>query len=267
MGDLFEDIFANRPFDPIEVARQSLRPSQRKKFFREASVGAETGEGFPVLLDSKPVRTPARKPLAALSRELAQAIASEWQACEEYIEPARMPLTRLANTIIDGVSGAEADVAAEVEKYLGSDLVFYRAAQPEGLIARQSAHWDPLLAFARDQLGARFILASDVTYVAQPEYALAAAANAIPRDPWRLGAVHVVTTLTGSALIALALAKDVDLDRDGLDGGACRRGLEHGILGPRRTRDGAARVPFCRHAGRRRRSRRDALQKLTKRKR
>ncbi|MGZ5854340.1 MAG: ATP12 family chaperone protein [Xanthobacteraceae bacterium] len=208
MRDIFEDIFANQPLDPIEAARRSLRPSQRKRFFKQASVGEETGDGFPVLLDGKPVRTPARRLLAAPAHALAQAIACEWQDCEEYIEPARMPLTRLANTIIDGVAGAEMQVAAEVEKYLGSDLVFYRATLPEGLVARQSAQWDPLLAFARDELGARFFLASDITYVAQPEHALAAAASAIPREPWRLGAVHVVTTLTGSALIALALAND-----------------------------------------------------------
>ena len=206
MRDIFEDIFSNPPFDPVEAARRSLQQTQRKKFFSQVSVGDAGPDGFTILLDGKAVRTPARRLLAAPSRELAAAIAAEWQGLGAFIEPARMPLTRLANTIIDGVTGAEAQVAAEIEKYLASDLVFYRASQPDGLVARQSEHWDPLLAFASDVLGARFVMAAGVTYVAQSEQALAAAVRAIPHEPWRLGAVHVVTTLTGSALIALALA-------------------------------------------------------------
>jgi chaperone required for assembly of F1-ATPase len=97
-------------------------------------------------------------------------------------------------------------VLAEVEKYLASDLVCYRAERPEGLVARQAAAWDPVLAWARTALGARFVLANELTFVAQPPQALAAARRAIPREPWRLGALHAVTTLSGSALIALALA-------------------------------------------------------------
>ena len=118
-----------------------------------------------------------------------------------------MPLTRLANAIIDGVSDQPGPVAAEVEKYLGSDLVCYRAGSPPGLIERQARHWDPILDWATEVLGARFFLAEGVIHVAQPEPALAAAGAAIPRDPWRLGAMHVVTTMTGSALIALALLR------------------------------------------------------------
>jgi chaperone required for assembly of F1-ATPase len=97
-------------------------------------------------------------------------------------------------------------VAAEVEKYLGSDLLFYRADGPERLVARQSELWDPIVAWARSALGARFELVEGVIHVAQPLQSIKAAAAAIPREPWRLGAVHSLTTLTGSALIALALA-------------------------------------------------------------
>jgi chaperone required for assembly of F1-ATPase len=140
---------------------------------------------------------------------LAQALAAEWEAQRDVIDPARMPLTRLANSIIDGVVEVPGPVAAEVERYLACDLVFYRAPGPAGLVARQSAAWDPVLAWACDALGARFVLAEGIVFVAQPAPALAAADEAIPRDPWRLGAVHSVTTLTGSALIALALARGV----------------------------------------------------------
>jgi chaperone required for assembly of F1-ATPase len=143
--------------------------------------------------------------LAAPGPELARALADEWAAQGEYIEPAKMPLTRLANTIIDGVGAAQKQIAAEIRKYLASDLVFYRAESPAPLRARQAQQWDPLLFWARQALGADFKLCSGVVHVEQPAAALNRAGAALPHDPWRLGAAHAVTTLTGSALIALAL--------------------------------------------------------------
>jgi chaperone required for assembly of F1-ATPase len=118
-----------------------------------------------------------------------------------------MPLTRLANTIIDGVAAAQEEIAAEIRTYLASDLVFYRAENPATLRARQVQQWDPILAWARQALGADFIVGAGVVHVAQPEAALNAAATALAHDPWRLGALHAATTLTGSALIALALMR------------------------------------------------------------
>ncbi len=105
------------------------------------------------------------------------------------------------------MADAPAAVAAEVERYLATDLVLYRAEAPDGLVARQAAAWDPVLAWAREALGARFLPGQGMVFTAQPADALAAAAAAVPRDPWRLGALHAATTLTGSALIALALAR------------------------------------------------------------
>lgn len=212
MRDIFEEIFENQPLDPRESARRSLRPSLRARFYKAAAVGEEL-DGFPVLLDGKLVRTPARHLLAAPERTLAQSIAAEWDAQKERIDPAGMPLTRLANSIIDGVAPAPLPVAAEIEQYLGSDLVFYRAAEPAGLVASQREHWDPVVEWARETLGARFVLAEGVMHVPQPAAAVAAAVAAIPngadrKQAWRLGALNVVTTLTGSALLALALAAD-----------------------------------------------------------
>ena len=204
MGDIFEDIFAQNPVDPTEAARRAAGRRLRQRFYEAATVG----EGFLVLLDGKPARTPARRPLAAPSRALVQALAEEWQAQATTVDPRTMPLTRLANSILDGVVGAHEQVAAEVEKYLGSDLLFYRAQHPERLAARQRAHWDPILVWARQTLGAAFEPVEGITYVDQPKTAIGAAAAAIPHDPWRLGALHAITTLTGSALIALALAAD-----------------------------------------------------------
>jgi chaperone required for assembly of F1-ATPase len=130
-----------------------------------------------------------------------------------------MPLTRLANAVIDAVADATGPVAHDVAQYLGSDLLCYRAETPDGLVARQEKAWDPVLAWASRALGARFVLAQGVTHVAQPSEAVAAARATIPaeagniKDIWRLGAVSSITTLTGSALLALALAQGA-LDAD-----------------------------------------------------
>lgn len=198
MRDIFNEIF--------EAARRGARPRLRKRFYRYAAVGERTEQGYPVLLDGKPVYTPGRSALAAPRRALAERIAQEWDAQEGEIDPARMPLTRLANSVIDAVAEKPKAVAAEIEKYLGSDLIFYRADTPESLVARQTQHWDPMLAWARDTLGARFVLGAGVVHVKQSDDAVAAARTAIPSEPWRLGAVSSITALTGSALLALALA-------------------------------------------------------------
>jgi len=204
MRDIFTEIFENQPLDPTESARRSLRPKLRKRFYQRAHVG--DGEGFPLLLDGKPVKTPARRALAAPARTLAEMIADEWNAQQDVIDPAGMPLTRLANAVIDAVADAPGPVADEVAKYLGADLVCYRSAAPEGLVARQASAWDPVLAWARDKFGARFVLEQGVMHVGQPGETIAAVRAGIPAEPWKLGAVSSVTTLTGSGLLALALA-------------------------------------------------------------
>jgi len=205
MRDIFEDIFTRQPLDPIEAARRAMRPSLRRRFYRQVTVGPDEGS-FPILLDGRPVRTPAGRRLVAPTVPLAEALAAEWAAQTERVDPATMPLTRLANAILDGVAEARAAVTAEVAKYLGSDLLFYRAGQPDRLVARQAELWDPVLAWMREVHGARFVLVQGLMPVTQPPAALAAAQALIPTDTWRLGAVHAVTTLTGSALLALALA-------------------------------------------------------------
>jgi chaperone required for assembly of F1-ATPase len=212
MRDIFTEIFENLAVDPMESARRGARPRLRKRFYERAHVGERGEGGFPLLLDGKPVVTPARRALAAPTAALAAALAAEWDAQKDEIDPARMPLTRLANAVIDAVSDAHDAVVAEVAKYLGSDLVCYRADAPEGLVARQAQAWDPVLAWARDALGARFVPVMGVMFAEQPAEALAAARLGIPAkasnmiDIWRLAAVCSITALTGSALLALALA-------------------------------------------------------------
>ena len=192
--------------DPVVAAQRAVRTPLRRRFYRTVSVAPDAG-GFRICLDSKPVRTPARRTLAAPTAELAEELAKEWRAQREFIDPAQMPLTRLANAVIDRVAAAPGPVAADIRKYLGSDLLYYRAGTPARLRARQAQRWDPILAWARDTLGAEFETGEGVVHVAQPGAAIEAAAAAIPDDAWRLGALHVATTLAGSALIALALLR------------------------------------------------------------
>lgn len=211
MRDVFDDIFTSQPLDPTESTRRNMRALKRR-FYTTVEVG-EGAHGFALTLDGRLVRTPARRVLAAPQPALAEAIAAEWRAQGEHIDPAGMPLTRLANSIIDGVAAVPQDVAEEIARYLGSDLLVYRAMSPAGLVAQQAKHWDPVLQWARGAFGAPFVTTQGVIHVAQPASAVASARAAIPRHPWRLGAVHAITTLTGSALLGLAVAAGA-FDRD-----------------------------------------------------
>ena len=149
MRDLFDDIFAKEPIDPVEAVRRATRLQLRKRFYQRADIAEGEGE-VGVVLDGKPVRTPGRRVLGTPTRALAQALADEWELQRDVIDPANMPLTRLANSIIDGVTDASAAVRAEVEKYLATDLVLYRAEGPQGLVARQTSAWDPVIVWIRE---------------------------------------------------------------------------------------------------------------------
>lgn len=194
--------------NPMEAARRGARPALIKRFYKQASVGERAG-AFAILLDGKPALTPAKHPLALPSRALAEAVAAEWAGQGEHVDPATMPLTRLAHAAIDRVSAEAEAVAAEILKYAGSDLLLYRATRPEGLVAMQAKHWNPVLAWADAALGARFTLAHGIQHVAQPEAALIAVREEIARyaPPFKLAALASLTQISGSALLALALAR------------------------------------------------------------
>jgi chaperone required for assembly of F1-ATPase len=212
MRELIDEVAGKSLLDPEEAVRRTTRGPQRKRFYKNAGV-AETAGGFAVTLDGKPIRTPSGHQVVAPVREIAEAIAAEWNAQKEIIDPLTMPLTRFANSVGDAVVERVQAVADDVAKYLGTDLLFYRAGHPEALVAREAALWDPVVFWAADTLGARFILAEGIMHVRQPDSAIAAARAVLPADPWSIAALHVVTTLTGSALLALALIRGV-LDQD-----------------------------------------------------
>jgi chaperone required for assembly of F1-ATPase len=195
--------------NPMRAAQANMRPQPVRRFYKTAEVTEEGGR-FALSLDGRRARTPGRNPIAAQSRALMLALAQEWGRQGETIDPADMPLTRLLNSAIDGVAQTMAETRADILRYAGSDLLCYRAEEPDTLVARQARAFDPVLHWAADEFGARFTVTAGVTHVAQPKAALAAigAALAAYEDPVALAALSVMTTLTGSALLALAVARD-----------------------------------------------------------
>jgi chaperone required for assembly of F1-ATPase len=234
MRDLFEQTTPLGTPDPTEAARRAMRPQLRRRFYTRAGVES-AGNGFCITVDDRAIRTPARNLLAAPGRALAQALAEEWTGQGEFIDPAKMPLTRLANTIIDAVSKEVPEFALEVEKYLATDLVFYRADQPEALAQRQAAAWDSVLAWADQSLGT-----------------LCARKRADPR--MTLEAIAAVNLPFRAILNDWAVSIDhhrigthracgrggCNGARSGVVGGQCGRGLEHKFW-VRRLRSSTAR--------------------------
>jgi chaperone required for assembly of F1-ATPase len=190
--------------EPIRIPGREARPLPKR--FYSAVATQDVADGFGVALDGRPARTPQKKMLVVPTRRLAESIADEWQRQGAYIDPATMPLTRLANTSLDGVTGREADVAGDIAKYAGTDLLYYRAAHPPGLARRQADLWDPVLDWAAGELGTTFRVATGLMPIDQPPAVTEAVlARVASLPPAVLTALHVVTTLTGSALLALAV--------------------------------------------------------------
>ncbi len=193
------------PKGPI---RDTLRAPLPKRFYKSVTLCAHEGASGPgqeVLLDGRPLRTPLKRILVVPDAALAQVIAAEWDSQREIIDPATMPATRLANSAVDTVADNRAAVAEEVVAYAGSDLICYRAEAPAGLVAHQIALWDPILSAVEDALGARFVRVAGIRHAAQPPQTLARVAMELETLPHlTLAGLQLVTTITGSAILALA---------------------------------------------------------------
>ena len=188
--------------------REPLRPPLPKRFYTEVSVREEPSGGFAILLDGRPLRTPKKLPLLVPTRPLAEAIATEWAAQVERVDPASMQLSKLAITAIDGVAGSMREVADDIVRFAGSDLLCYRAEAPAALAELQADAWDPIVRWVETESGARFRLAEGVMPVTQSPQALARVGDLVgPFGAFALTCLHVMTTLTGSAFLALAAAK------------------------------------------------------------
>ena len=208
---LGEDFFVGgTERDAITLVRDASKITLPKRFYETVTVEPRDG-AFAILLDSRPVRTPRQSPLALPTRAAADLVAEEWRAQTGVIDPSTMPVTRLVNAAIDGVAGDIDAVAADIVKYSGSDLLYYRASDPAALAAAQTRHWDPVLDFVRETFGARFAIGEGLVFVSQPPEAVDAIARAVAEiahganAALNIAALHLVTTLTGSALLALAV--------------------------------------------------------------
>jgi chaperone required for assembly of F1-ATPase len=174
-----------------------------KRFYKEVTV---TDGPYQILLDGRPVKTPMRAALALPTKALGEAVAAEWRSQGDEIDPHSMPLTKLANTAIDRVAGHEAAVIDQIMGYT-TDLLCYRAGHPAALVARQSAEWDPILAWAGESLGAHLEARTGIVHFAQPPEAVAALRLAVAAyDPAVLAALHHTATILGSLVLALAMA-------------------------------------------------------------
>ena len=175
-----------------------------KRFYKAATVG----EGNAILLDGRPVRTPGRAPLALPTASLADAIADEWNAQGETIDPRSMPLTGLANAAIDRIGPARDAFAEGLAAYGESDLLCYRAEGPAPLVARQAELWDPVLRWAQDRYDIAFAVTAGIVHRPQPPETVARLAAAVgARDPFELAGLSPLVTVSGSLVIALALAE------------------------------------------------------------
>ncbi|MCA3561803.1 MAG: ATPase [Aestuariivirga sp.] len=176
----------------------------RRRFYKDVTVTGDLG----IALDGRPVKTPIKAPLRLPTRALAEAVATEWAEQGGEMKPATMYLTKLANTAIDRVGAHRAAILQELLDYANSDLVCYRADRPPQLVERQARAWDPIVDWARTDLDAPFEVTGGILHRPQPEAARAAFGEAVkPLTDFELAAFHSVMTLTGSALIAMMLAR------------------------------------------------------------
>jgi len=178
-----------------------------KRFWRSAQV-AEQADGFAITLDGKAVRTPGKRNLVVPRRALAEAIASEWNAQGDTVEPSEMPLTRYSNSASDGVILRRAEVIEEITRFGATDLICYRATEPPELVERQLENWQPLADWIADELEIKLEIASGVIPVAQSESTMNGFRAAVSAfDDFPLTGLHGATAACGSLVIGLALAR------------------------------------------------------------
>jgi chaperone required for assembly of F1-ATPase len=178
-----------------------------KRFYTDVAVVAQD-EGFAIRLDDRPVRTPARALLALPTAALAEAVAQEWRAQGETVDPAAMPMTGLANATIDHVAPKPTVFAEGVARYAQSDLLCYRADSPATLVARQAAAWDPLLDWARSRYDVAFVVTQGILPVPQPDETLVRLDAAVAAlDPFMLVGLSTLVTLSGSLICGLAVVE------------------------------------------------------------
>jgi chaperone required for assembly of F1-ATPase len=180
-----------------------------RRFWKEAKA-EKTDSGFCILLDGRPVRTPAKRPLVAPTQAFAEAVAGEWAAQAEVIDPLSMPFTRSANAALDKVATQHDEVASMLAAYGDADLLCYRAEHPQELAARQVAQWDPVLDWANATLGVRLEPRSGVIHIPQDAEALALLSHRVHAlSAFQLAGFHDLVSLSGSLILGFAATADL----------------------------------------------------------
>ncbi len=178
-----------------------------RRKFKTAEV-TEAGGGYAVALDGKPMRTPAGHAFVAPTRALADAVAAEWQAQGEKVDPRTMPMTQFVATALDRVSVERERIVRDLAAFAETDLLCHRDEETVRLAERQRAAWQPLLDWAADALGARFVLASGVMPVEQPLETLTAIRRRVESlDDLGLVALQTLAGACGSIVLAFAVAE------------------------------------------------------------
>ncbi|OPB31483.1 ATP12 family chaperone protein [Bartonella sp. AR 15-3] len=179
-----------------------------KRFYEKVNVIFKE-EKFFILLDGRLLKTPAKRDFFVPVETLATLVAQEFVVQKAVIDPVKMPMTRLVNTVIDGIIDNMQIIFEHLLRFVSCDMIFYRAQTPKELVKRQSEKWDFLLDWAEEKLGTHFNLVEGLMHVEQPPESIQAVSNYLRKieSPYTLAALHAMTTLTGSALIALAVAE------------------------------------------------------------
>jgi len=177
----------------------------RRRFYK--SVGVEPGDdGCLVMLDGRPVKTPGKATVALATPPLAEAVAAEWDAQDEKINPHSMPLTQIACTAIDKVTPNRAEIRDQMVRFANADLLCYRVEIPEDLAQRQYDTWQPVLDWLADAQG--IALATSTALIAEdqdPESLRAAMVAVDALDDHELAAMAVLTQALGSFALAMAV--------------------------------------------------------------
>jgi len=184
-----------------------------KRFYKNAAVQNADG-AFAVTLDDRPIKTPAGNAMNLPSHALADAVAGEWNAQGEEIDPKSMPLMQLCGTAIDRVPGVRDGLIDGILRYTDTDLLCYRAASPADLAARQAEVWQPLLEWAEETYGAHLKSVEGVIPISQDASARDGFAQAMAEmDNWQLTAVAEMVGISGSIVIGFAMfAGHLDAD-------------------------------------------------------
>lgn len=214
MRDFLKDVEQGKATSPEASAQEKMRPQRLKRFYKEVSVEA-VDENFTVLLDGRSIKTPGKNQILFQTKKAAELFAEEWEKQVDEINPLEMPITRIVNTAIDGVSLDPQAVLEDVVKFAASDLLCYRVTEPEKLVTLQRERWDPILDWVFEAIGAHFELGEGIVHVVQPTQSIAKFSAHISKfnEPMILACLHTCTTLSGSSLIAVALFdKFLDVD-------------------------------------------------------